>query len=251
MKCPACRRPLRSTALGDVTLDACHGGCGGIWFDGGELKLDPPAAELQQWLDDLAASKTVSVDLSPRRRCPRCPDSVLMRHFSSASRAVTIDECPTCAGVWLDSGELEKIRSEHVSAEDRSRAVVRLFEEGAIDERMALIAQQLGEEAPCSSWRSRVASGVVVALYLVYGIRVSAVPTVVRWCVLPLACIWFPGFLGRPAGRGIRLGARVIRVWPRNLGAPQALIWFLGWFVLLLPVIAAAIALGLGRDGLL
>jgi len=100
------------------------------------MTFDPPAADLHRWLDDLAASRTATVDPAKRRRCPRCPDSVLMRHFSSATRAVAIDECPTCGGLWLDSGELEQIRAEQVSAEDRRTAVVRLFEERRIDDRM-------------------------------------------------------------------------------------------------------------------
>ena len=39
----------------------------------------------------------------------KCSDTLLMRHFFSAKRAVTVDECPTCAGVWLDAGELEMV----------------------------------------------------------------------------------------------------------------------------------------------
>jgi len=39
-------------------------------------------------------------------RCPTCPDSTLV----IADRAgVEIDHCPTCRGVWLDRGELDKI----------------------------------------------------------------------------------------------------------------------------------------------
>lgn len=99
VKCPACHRQLSSVTLAGVTLDACQGGCGGIWFDRGEMTFNPPAADLHRWLDDLAASRTATVDPSKRRHCPRCPDSVLMRHFSSATRAVAIDECPTRGGV--------------------------------------------------------------------------------------------------------------------------------------------------------
>jgi len=39
-------------------------------------------------------------------KCPTCPDSTLV----IADRAgVEIDYCPTCRGVWLDRGELDKI----------------------------------------------------------------------------------------------------------------------------------------------
>lgn len=38
--------------------------------------------------------------------CPSCPDRVL----EMTDRAgIEIDYCPTCRGVWLDRGELDKI----------------------------------------------------------------------------------------------------------------------------------------------
>jgi uncharacterized protein len=39
-------------------------------------------------------------------KCPSCPDSVLTMADRSG---VEIDYCPTCRGVWLDRGELDKI----------------------------------------------------------------------------------------------------------------------------------------------
>jgi Zn-finger nucleic acid-binding protein len=244
MHCPACHAELSPVTLAGVTLDACQRGCGGIWFDRGELKFDPRAALLDQWLDELSAGHSVHVDPTPPRHCPRCANSVLVRHFSSATRAVTIDECPTCAGVWLDSGELERIRSERVPAEDRRRAVVRVFEERAIDDRMALIAEQLDMSAPYATWRSRVASSVIAALYLGLAAAgpfnayssVADLARVLGFCLLPLACIWFPDELARRGGRwtfrGLTSGRRA---------SPRSFVWFVGWVVLLLPVTVVAI----------
>lgn len=48
-------------------------------------------------------------------RCPTCPDSTLVM----ADRVgIEIDYCPSCRGVWLDRGELDKIieRSAAVNA---------------------------------------------------------------------------------------------------------------------------------------
>ncbi len=39
-------------------------------------------------------------------KCPTCTDSTLVM---SARDGVEIDYCPTCRGVWLDRGELDKI----------------------------------------------------------------------------------------------------------------------------------------------
>jgi Zn-finger nucleic acid-binding protein len=39
-------------------------------------------------------------------KCPTCPDSTLVMADRSG---IEIDYCPTCRGVWLDRGELDKI----------------------------------------------------------------------------------------------------------------------------------------------
>jgi uncharacterized protein len=41
MKCPVCGNRLTQMTAGSVTVDACRGGCGGLWFDRYELmKVD-------------------------------------------------------------------------------------------------------------------------------------------------------------------------------------------------------------------
>lgn len=39
-------------------------------------------------------------------KCPHCPESVLVM---TERQGVEIDYCPTCRGVWLDRGELDKL----------------------------------------------------------------------------------------------------------------------------------------------
>lgn len=39
-------------------------------------------------------------------KCPMCPDATLLM---SERQGVEIDYCPTCRGVWLDRGELDKL----------------------------------------------------------------------------------------------------------------------------------------------
>lgn len=39
-------------------------------------------------------------------KCPTCPDATLVM---SERQGVEIDYCPTCRGVWLDRGELDKL----------------------------------------------------------------------------------------------------------------------------------------------
>jgi Zn-finger nucleic acid-binding protein len=39
-------------------------------------------------------------------KCPLCPDSTLV---IADRQGIEIDYCPTCRGVWLDRGELDKL----------------------------------------------------------------------------------------------------------------------------------------------
>ena len=39
-------------------------------------------------------------------KCPSCPDSTLVM---SDKQGVEIDYCPSCRGIWLDRGELDKL----------------------------------------------------------------------------------------------------------------------------------------------
>ena len=53
----------------------------------------------------------------------------MMRHFESAKRGVTVDECPECGGDWLDPGELRNIRDEFPTEAARTQAAQAYFDE--------------------------------------------------------------------------------------------------------------------------
>ena len=113
MICPACGHSLTPQTIGQTTVDTCAGGCGGIWFDNFELaRLDEPHDPGADVLLAVPRNEKMEVDLAMKRNCPRCHDQVMRRRFSSRLRQVEIDECPACAGVWLDAGELVRIRAE-------------------------------------------------------------------------------------------------------------------------------------------
>jgi Zn-finger nucleic acid-binding protein len=70
MQCPACARELTHANAGPVEVDACEGGCGGIWFDAFEMqKVDQPE-EGGSTLLDSGRDPGVKVDLDARRHCP-------------------------------------------------------------------------------------------------------------------------------------------------------------------------------------
>ncbi len=130
MRCPVCANELSKKTVGEITVDVCEGGCGGIWFDRYELmKVDESHESAGAELLDVERAADLIVDRGKRLSCPRSPDVVMMRHFSSVKRRVTVDECPDCGGYWLDVGELAAIRTEFETEEDRDRAAAEYFSE--------------------------------------------------------------------------------------------------------------------------
>ncbi|NJD39763.1 MAG: hypothetical protein FIA89_15800 [Geobacter sp.] len=47
-------------------------------------------------------------------KCPACPETNLVM---SERQGIEIDYCPSCRGVWLDRGELDKIIERSVQQE--------------------------------------------------------------------------------------------------------------------------------------
>jgi len=135
MKCPACFNPLSSTTVGQLTVDVCRGGCGGIWFDAFELQqVDEPQESTGVWLVNIERDPQVRVDTSRKRACPKCEGVKLKRRFFSAKRRFEVDECPGCGGYWLDAGELEKIRDEmdETARQKEAQAISRIQVSGSV-----------------------------------------------------------------------------------------------------------------------
>jgi Zn-finger nucleic acid-binding protein len=130
MKCPACGNNLSPLTSGNVTVDVCDNGCGGIWFDQFELaRVDEPYEKAGEALLNIPRNPNVVVDQKKRYMCPKCTGIVMMRHFTSVARKVLIDECPKCAGHWLDAGELAAIRDEYNCADESEKAAEKYFAE--------------------------------------------------------------------------------------------------------------------------
>ncbi|MEW6302060.1 MAG: zf-TFIIB domain-containing protein [Verrucomicrobiota bacterium] len=124
MNCPVCQRSLTQLKFANVTVDACHGGCGGVWFDNFELtKFDEPHESDGEALLNIPVNPALLIDHRRKRPCPKCPDVTMIRHFYSPKRKVEVDQCGNCGGFWLDMGELEAIRSEFVTEAERQKAV--------------------------------------------------------------------------------------------------------------------------------
>ena len=129
MKCPACSNELSKVVSDNIKVNLCKGGCGGLWFDQFELKkVDTPEKPAGETLAQMQKQEALhSTDRIKQRKCPRCLDIVMMRHYFSVKKGVLVDECAGCGGIWLDSGELEKIRNEFSSSEERDRITAQYF----------------------------------------------------------------------------------------------------------------------------
>lgn len=125
MKCPACNNQLVEVTVGNVAVDLCKGGCGGIWLDNQELKkLDEPHELAGDQLLDISMDPAVVVDAERQRFCAKCEGQPMLRHFMSSKKEVAIDECPACGSIWLDCGELNQIRQQFTTEADRKKATL-------------------------------------------------------------------------------------------------------------------------------
>lgn len=155
MKCPACGNTLTALTLADVTVDVCKGGCGGIWFDRYELKrFDEAHESAGEILLDIERDPDVRVDHTLKRECPRCAGVVMIRHFYSFEHEIEVDECPNCAGYWLDTGELAAIRKRFRTETEWKKAGRDDFERIFAEE----LAQMQAEEKTKESKADRILS---------------------------------------------------------------------------------------------
>ena len=128
MKCPACDKSLAEMTVESITVDVCDGGCGGIWFDNFELeKVDTATESAGEGLLEVGRDESINVDHTARRKCPKCDSQFMMRHFASTNREVEVDECPGCGGVWLDAGELGRIRAQYATDDEQQEAFEQYF----------------------------------------------------------------------------------------------------------------------------
>jgi len=126
MKCPACSNKLTESKAGNVMVDLCKGGCGGVWFDEFELKkFDEPHEFAAKVILECAKGGNGNVDRNSPRDCPKCDaskDAYLIRRWYDEQRQVELDQCSRCSGYWLDFGELATIRGQYTTEAERNTA---------------------------------------------------------------------------------------------------------------------------------
>jgi len=107
--CPRCTKVLERTTIGETELDAC-GGCGGIWFDDGELTTLAKTliAELEALDERFSDRRPASARADRPAMCPNCAVQLVPYSYAHFP-GVTVDACRRCKGVWLDDGEVREI----------------------------------------------------------------------------------------------------------------------------------------------
>ena len=121
-ECPRCRIALNPLVSDGEEYDICPG-CGGIWLDRGEFHLATRERDVYKKVDTKSEYRKPPIrGLVKYIPCVRCGKLMNRRNFGKIS-GVIIDRCDK-HGVWLDTGELEKIR--HFIADgglDKSRDI--------------------------------------------------------------------------------------------------------------------------------
>lgn len=126
MKCPACNGDLKQSQSGAVTLDVCTSSCGGVWFDANELdavdeETEPVAFNVLRAI----TNQRVAVDRAKTRACPKCAGQALTRSENAMHSGLDLDSCPRCHGVFLDFGELERLREFNGQRSEQLKTVER------------------------------------------------------------------------------------------------------------------------------
>ncbi len=135
MKCPACLAEMNEITAGDIKIDVCDRGCGGIWFDDGELRKFDNGKEFDPTSLLKVSSTGHSSPTETIRKCPRCSDSVLVKQYSDIENKVQIDQCWECSGILLDRGELAILRSQFNNDADHV-AAVNAYAQNCIDKQI-------------------------------------------------------------------------------------------------------------------
>jgi Zn-finger nucleic acid-binding protein len=136
LNCPKCVGKLEEKIIENLKVDVCWV-CEGIWFDKGELEKvlrsdskDFDNIDLDRDFLDGNESIGVADELNLRTGpCPRCSKPMEQRAYENNNK-VMIDVCPDGCGIWLDSGEIHKLRDRReVEAHNKRQAKKNMLNE--------------------------------------------------------------------------------------------------------------------------
>lgn len=121
--CPACGKTMHKVYMQESgsALDVCLDGCGGIFFDGQELKhFDEHSENIDELKNALEGKNFEKTDETQTRICPVCGNNMVKNNIS-IKKEITIDECYNCGSKFFDHGELTKMREQYATEKDRQQ----------------------------------------------------------------------------------------------------------------------------------
>ncbi len=103
MECPKCSGEMVGVVVDDVTVDQCEG-CGGMWFDLGEVaSLDGRGALAALDTGDPRTGRLMN--LVTKIDCPRCSIE-LVPLYDPRQPHIRYEACRKCHGAYFDAGEV-------------------------------------------------------------------------------------------------------------------------------------------------
>ena len=232
MNCPVCKTLLKSIEYHGQTIDICIR-CAGMWFDKGELKGVISSMLSKDAVDEQTIKEAYNKNRKPPqsslllRNCPRC--NITMNTFNYAYDSnVFLDKCPSCNGIWADSGEINLI-ARHIKGNPD------------IKEYAKTIVTIQKKRSRIASRNAKVIAIIIACSYLIFSSWIFGLGgflLMLRFLILPLACIFFGYEMGSITG--VRFSLNPIRP-VVNKPTPGVFVIIIGWVLLFVPIIAMLI----------
>ena len=129
--CPVCGKEMKKifSKENNLAVDICVDGCGGMFFDNRELKkFDEESENIDFILDVIKDKEYPNYKQNKQINCPFC-NAVMVKNYTDINKNTEIDECYSCGGIFLNSGELLKIRSEYKTEKERKEKFNAFFKQ--------------------------------------------------------------------------------------------------------------------------
>lgn len=126
MDCPVCTAALRRISYEGVHIHTCDG-CGGEFVGPGQIahivsiretRFEPAGPVPKPQFGQPEHLGPRSLD------CPQCAGNMVPVNYA-ADTGIMVDRCNTCAGMWLEASELERIQETLERWQDVAPARVR------------------------------------------------------------------------------------------------------------------------------
>lgn len=117
LSCPRCNVPLKTHTITtdaeswQVDIEACTDSCGGLWIEQADFEADTKAKLLLDTeLTGLNVPGKKAINTKAPADCPAC--RVPMTRYNWNNEGIYLDNCPMCAGRWIDGGEMRAVQDE-------------------------------------------------------------------------------------------------------------------------------------------